>query len=303
MGNASILRGLSASWLDSLLAQKGLALNTAQSYGRDIDSFFTFLDNLDQDATDIDQDLALFYLAWQRSLGNTPATISRRMSALRSFFDYGVMKKAIASNPMEFLDNPRLPLRLPEVLAREEMERLLALPDLERRNGFRDRCVLELLYAAGLRASELCQLKVGDLDLQRGVLKVFGKGSKERLAPLHNLMLDLLDRYINHWRPLFGPVDSTLFLNPSGHGLSRQSIWKMVKSYARKAAIERSISPHTFRHSFATHLLEGGADLRSVQLLLGHASIDATEIYTHVQTDRLAFEHHKFHPRNNGRES
>ena len=203
----------------------------------------------------------------------------------------------MTKNPALLLENPKLPLHLPEVLRKDEMEALLAQPDCGVKTGARDRCMLEMLYAAGLRVSELCNLDVLDLDLQRGLVRVFGKGAKERLVPLHDAMQQMLATYLKDWRPAFSPTGGQLFVNRSGRALSRQYVWKMVKNYALQAGIRRAISPHTFRHSFATHLLEGGADLRSVQLLLGHADISATEIYTHVQAERLRALHHQFHPR------
>jgi integrase/recombinase XerD len=160
--------------------------------------------------------------------------------------------------------------------------------------------MLELLYASGLRVSELCALRALDFDPQTNLLRVFGKGSKERFAPVHAKAATLLLDYIRHWRPLFNPKAPVLFLNRSGSGLSRVAVWKLVQRYALKAGIKVDISPHTFRHSFATHLLEGGADLRSVQMLLGHADITATEIYTHVQQERVTGVHKKYHPRSKG---
>jgi integrase/recombinase XerD len=186
---------------------------------------------------------------------------------------------------------------LPEVLSEEEMDAILALPDMREKLGVRDRCMLEILYGAGLRVSELCTLRIADLDAQRGVLRVFGKGAKERLVPLHGMAVSLLCDYARDWRPAFSPREDAFFLNRSGKSLSRVALWKIVRKYALKAGIRRAISPHTFRHSFATHLLEGGADLRSVQLLLGHADISATEIYTHVQSGRLRRIHNAYHPR------
>jgi integrase/recombinase XerD len=177
------------------------------------------------------------------------------------------------------------------------MDALLAAPDLSGKLGFRDRTMLELLYASGLRVSELCGLKVLDFDPQTNLLRVFGKGAKERLAPVHAAAARFLQDYIRHWRPLFSPKAAALFLNRSGRPLSRVGVWKLVQRYALLAGIGVRISPHTFRHSFATHLLEGGADLRSVQMLLGHADITATEIYTHVQQEQLAAVHRTFHPR------
>ena len=291
------------SWLDHLLAQRGLSPRTVEAYGRDVENFFLFAAEAAEEgdagagapfptAHDI-----FLYLAWMRGRGNTGRTVARRLSALRAFFAYCMEEGVLAANPALLVDNPHLPQHLPEVLSRDEMERLLALPDMDTPNGRRERCMLELLYAAGLRVSELCGLTVGDLDLQRGLVRVFGKGAKERLVPLHDLAVRLLADYVRHWRPLFRPAGSHLFVNRSGHALSRQFVWKRIKALALEAGIRRPISPHTFRHSFATHLLEGGADLRAVQTLLGHADISATEIYTHVQAERLRGIHRRFHPR------
>lgn len=302
-GRCQRLAALLAPWLDQLLAQRGLSPRTVEAYGRDVENFFLFAAESGEEA-DADaaapfpsaRDLFL-YLAWMRGRGNTGRTVARRLSALRAFFAYGVEEGALAANPAALVDNPRLPQHLPEVLSREEMERLLALPDMDTPNGRRERCMLELLYAAGLRVSELCGLTVADLDLQRGLVRVFGKGAKERLVPLHDLAVRLLGDFVRHWRPFFRPAGAHLFVNRSGKPLSRQFIWRRVKALALEAGIRRPISPHTFRHSFATHLLEGGADLRAVQTLLGHADISATEIYTHVQAERLRGIHRRFHPR------
>lgn len=296
--DTSLLHNLLSPWLDSLLAARGLSPRTVDSYSEDLNNFFTFLTEVGEQASEPDEDLFLLYLAWARARGNSAPTLCRRLSALRSFFKYALKQNAIAKDPTELLDNPKQSLHLPMVLEREEMTRLLATPDLDERGGFRDRCMLELLYATGIRVSELCSLKVDNLDMQAGLARVFGKGAKERLVPLHALMQKLLSEYLSVWRDLFKPRSKYLFLNRSGNGLSRQFIWKTVRKYAQLAGIERPISPHAFRHSFATHLLEGGADLRSVQILLGHASISATEIYTHVQGKRLLAIHQQFHPRN-----
>lgn len=287
-------------WRDYLLAQRGLSPRTVDSYGQDLENFFLFREELAQGGglSDMPDEQEIFlYLAWLRSRRNTGRTLARRLSALRAFFSFAVEEGVLKTNPAQLLENPKLPQHLPEVLNREEMERLLALPDMRDKSGRRDRCMLELLYAAGLRVSELCELSTADLDLQRGLVRVFGKGAKERLVPLHSLVQDLLEAYLRQWRPAFKPGGHQLFVNRSGRALSRQYVWKMVKKYAMLAGIRRPISPHTFRHSFATHLLEGGADLRAVQLLLGHADISATEIYTHVQAERLRGVHRQFHPR------
>lgn len=297
---SSALAGLLEPWKDYLLAQRGLSPRSVASYGQDLESFFLFQEELAQGgagAGAFDEQEIFLYLAWSRSRRNSGRTLARRLSALRAFFSFAVDEGALGANPTLLLENPKLPRYLPEVLSREEMERLLALPDMNDKSGRRDRCMLELLYAAGLRVSELCNLCVIDLDLQRGLVRVFGKGAKERLVPLHDMIQQLLADYLRQWRAAFSPSGEQLFVNRSGRALSRQYVWKMVKKYALSAGIRRPVSPHTFRHSFATHLLEGGADLRAVQLLLGHADISATEIYTHVQAERLRAVHRRFHPR------
>lgn len=295
------LLALQNPWYDTLLARRGLALKTVEAYGQDLDNFFLFLKEAQisgAQCLNLDEEILFLYMAWQRARGNSATTLARRLSALRSFFDFALKENVLKQNPATLLDSPKLPFHLPTVISREEMERLLGLPEMDSRGGVRDRNILELLYAAGLRVSELCQLELDDLDLQRGVVRIMGKGSRERLVPVHALMQRLLAEYLESWRPLFKPRARNVFLNRSGRPLTRQYIWKMVKKYAALAGLPVGMSPHSFRHSFATHLLEGGADLRTVQMLLGHASIDATEIYTHVQAQWLGRIHHQFHPRN-----
>ena len=302
--SAAPLRGLIQRWLDHLLAERALSPHTAAAYEQDMHSFLNHLEELHgADWTRIpalDEQSLCLYLAWLRGRGHSGRTLSRHLSSLRGFFAYAVREGQWTENPAALLENPKLPSLLPEVLTQEEMACLLDQPDLRDRQGQRDRCLLELLYASGLRVSELCDLQLLDVDSQRRLLRVFGKGSKERLVPLHELAMDMLDNYLRHWRSNFAPKESFVFLNRSGRGLTRQYVWKMVKKYTLLAGITKDVSPHTFRHSFATHLLEGGADLRTVQLLLGHADISATEIYTHVQAQRLLSLHRQYHPRSRG---
>lgn len=294
------LRPLTSRWLDHLLAERGLSLHTVSAYELDIKQFFEFLEELSltaHSAETLDEALLFLHLAWLRQRGQGGRSLARHLSALRGFFAFALEEGWVDENPALLLENPKLPSLLPEVLSREEMDSVLSQPDMHDRLGVRDRCMLELLYAAGLRVSEVCSLRLNQLDMQRGLVRVFGKGAKERLVPLHGLMCNLLDDYTRLWRGQLNPLENSVFINRSGRALSRQYVWKMIKKYVMLAGIQRSISPHTFRHSFATHLLEGGADLRSVQLLLGHADISATEIYTHVQGERLKMLHKRFHPR------
>ncbi len=295
------LQALLPYWLDSLLAQRGLSPNTICAYKDDLNSFFAYAkdaqSSLSVNSNAQGQQEIMLYLIWMRSKGKSPRTLARRLSALRTFFDFAVEEGILAANPASLQDNPKLPLQLPSVLSREEIEAILAIPSLTDRNGWRNRCILEILYAAGLRISELIGLKVSDLDFQQGIIHVFGKGAKARIVPLHATAQKILNDYLRTWRSEFKPCCTNVFVNRSGKSLSRQYIWRMIKEYARIAGIRKDISPHTFRHSFATHLLEGGADLRSVQLLLGHAEINATEIYTHLEAGRLLRLHHRFHPR------
>ncbi len=291
---------MAEQWLDHLLAERGLSPHTAASYGQDLKNFIIYLNEGEHNlqSKDFGEQELFLYLAWLRVRGNAGRTLSRHLSSLRGFFAYCVEHGFLSKNPASLLESPKLPSLLPDFLSQEEVKNLLDKPNMQDRLGQRDRCILELLYASGLRVSELCELNTANIDNQRRLLRVFGKGSKERIVPVHAKAMHLLEEYLEHWRSLFVPKEDFIFLNRSGRGLTRQYIWKMVKKYAVAAGITRSISPHTFRHSFATHLLEGGADLRTVQILLGHSHIGATEIYTHVQTRRLLDIHKRFHPRN-----
>ncbi len=289
------------AFLEYLLIEKGLAENTLKSYRADIEDFLAFLSNGKLALEDADEDILLLYLARLTQKDFAKRSMARRLSALRGLFAFGLKESLLSADPAEFLNNPKLPRTLPQVLSREEMNTLLDTPDPHEKLGVRDRTMLELLYAAGLRVSELCALRPLDFDPQVDILRVFGKGSKERLVPIHNAAAMLLSSYLTLWRPLFSPLDDKIFLNRSGKGLSRQAVWKLIQKYAALADIKKPVSPHTFRHSFATHLLDGGADLRTVQLLLGHSDVTATEIYTHVQEGRLLDIHRRYHPRAKGR--
>lgn len=285
------------SYLDYLLIEKGLSENTLSAYANDVKNFTDFIDSRSISLQEVQESTLFLFIVYIRKQGLVGKSLARKLSSLRGYFSFAREEGVITNDPARFLENPKLERELPEVLTKEEITRLLGKPDLHTKLGFRDRTMLELLYASGLRVSELCALEPLHFDAQTNLIRLFGKGSKERIVPMHPQAASFLTDYIQHWRPLFAPKDSMLFLNRFGKRLSRVGVWKLVQRYATEAGITKHISPHTFRHSFATHLLEGGADLRSVQLLLGHADITATEIYTHVQQERILETHKRYHPR------
>jgi integrase/recombinase XerD len=284
-------------YLEHLLVVRGLSENSLASYEADLRAFAGFLGERSARLEETTEHVLFLYLVHLRSKGLGSRSMARHLSSLRGLFQFLTGERLVKENPAVLLENPKLTRLLPDVLSREEVDRLLCQPDMRHKLGFRDRAMLELLYAAGLRVTELVSLEILDYDAQTGLVRVFGKGSKERLVPLHQTAQRYLEEYLNFWRPSFGPQDPQIFLNRSGKGLSRQAVWKIIGRHALSAGITKDISPHTLRHSFATHLLEGGADLRTVQTLLGHADISATEIYTHVQSGRLKAVHGSFHPR------
>ncbi len=288
------------AYLQHLLVEKGLSENTLSAYAADLSDFLSFLAGRSFPLEEVTDQTLFLYIVAVRQQGLSGRSLARRLSGLRGFFAFAQSEGVFNVNPARFLENPKFVRALPEVLSREEMAAVLAGPDISDRLGFRDRTMLELLYACGLRASELVGLRVLNFDPAANLLRVFGKGAKERLVPAHSEAARFLGEYIAHWRPLFSPKSPTLFLNRSGTGLTRVALWKIVRRHVLAAGITRTISPHTFRHSFATHLLDGGADLRAVQMLLGHADISATEIYTHVQAERLVEVHRAHHPRSRG---
>jgi integrase/recombinase XerD len=287
-------------YLEHLVVERGLSDNTTQAYAADMAALLAFLDTIGAGLETCTQRHLFLFLTHLRARKLAATSLARHLSSVRGLFAFAVQAGLLAEDPSVLLESPKLPDQLPEFLTRSEMDRLLDQPDATTALGYRDRVMLELLYACGLRISELIGLTLGDFDPQTGVLRVFGKRAKERLVPVHYAAQRLLIYYLDHKRAGFKPVQKHVFLNRSGKGLTRQGVWKLVKRYAEAAGIRRSISPHTFRHSFATHLLEGGADLRTVQILLGHAAINATEIYTHIQSGRLMRIHEQYHPRSTG---
>lgn len=290
-------------WVDAYLAhvrvERGLAKNTLEAYARDLGKLARFAEaRRVDDVASIDAAFVAELLsAWGRE-GLGARSAARHLSALRGFFRFLVRERAIEADPSSLIDRPRLGRRLPKALSLDEVERLLEAPDVGLPRGLRDKAMMHVMYAAGLRVSELVGLKARDLDARRGLLAVAGKGGKRRLVPLTPLALHLVARYVAEVRPLHaGPYESLLFVSPRGGALTRQGYWKLLGRYAVGVGIARAVSPHQLRHSFATHLLERGADLRSVQAMLGHSDIATTEIYTHVTRDHVRRAHARAHPR------
>jgi len=289
------------AYLDYLRVERGLTANTVAAYGTDLARLASFAQEqgvLEAKALDA-VTITRFLVSLDRS-GLSARSAARYLSAVRGLCRFLVREAALATDPTALLSTPRLGRRLPVVLTFEEIERLLAAPDISRPRGRRERAMLSLMYAAGLRVSELCTLKLADLDRRRGFVKVEGKGGKRRLVPIGEVALADVEAYLAHDRTAKagrGPSSSALFTSSWGRPLTRQGFWKLVLRCARKAGITKPISPHKLRHSFATHLLEGNADLRSVQAMLGHASIVTTEIYTHVAPGHVRKAHQKAHPR------
>ena len=286
---------------DGLWLNDGLARNTLESYRRDVAQFAAWLEETsgralaDAGPADIHR-----HLAWQvEGKRAKPRTTSRLVSALKRFFQFAVREGLRADDPAAGLESPKLPRSLPKTLSEEEVESLLAAPAVDTVQGLRDRAMLETLYASGLRVSELVGLKTIQVGMDMGVVRVLGKGAKERLTPLGEEAMAWIERYQREARPqlLAGRKSEALFVTARGGGMSRQAFWGLVKRYARVAGIAKPISPHTLRHAFATHLINHGADLRVVQMLLGHADISTTQIYTHVARERLKALHRKHHPR------
>lgn len=279
--------------------ERGLASLTLAAYAHDLQDFWEFLEcrGLNSWAAVSLSDLQ-DYLKALEARGLSARSRARRLSALRQFFRFLQREEVVTTNPVELLDSPRLPRRLPQVLAETEVAALLAAPDPNTPAGQRDAALLELLYATGLRVSELVGLTLKQVDLRRGVVRPLGKGSKERVVPMVALAVEKLQLYLSQGRPhlLKGRDSPYLFINRRGTRLTRQGFWKILKHYARKAGL-RPLSPHTLRHSFATHLLSRGANLRVLQLLLGHADLATTQIYTHLDATRLREVHRKAHPR------
>ncbi len=292
-------------FLDEYLAvlrlEKNLSANTVESYKNDIANLIQFLQNYNiEDPEQIKYNHLAQFFKFLKDAGLASSSASRYHSSLKGFFSYLFQNQYITKNPVEKIPSPKLSKKLPQVLSVNEIEAILAQPDVKNKLGLRDKALLEMFYACGIRVSELINIKISGLYFKEEIIRVFGKGSKERLVPIGRSAIMWVTEYLKLSRPLLekkNKSENYLFLNTRGTKLSRMGIWKIVDRYVKEANIDKEVHPHTFRHSFATHLLEGGADLRAVQEMLGHADISTTQIYTHIDRDYIKQVHRDFHPR------
>ena len=288
-------------YLSIIRLEKNLSENTVSSYKSDLTAFIRFMEDfgIDDPSLVTYEHLSAFFKALS-NLGLSVNSAARYYSSIKQFFLFLYKSKYIKSDPVEKLSSPKLEKSLPSVLSINEIDLIFSKPQVEDKLGLRDRALLELLYACGTRVSELSNLKLSDLFFKEDVIRVFGKGSKERLIPIGNSAVNWITKYLHQSRPLLEKKtksENYVFLNNRGTKLSRMGVWKIVERYSKEAGINKKIHPHTFRHSFATHLLEGGADLRAVQEMLGHVDISTTQIYTHIDREYIKQVHKDFHPR------
>ncbi|HHZ85363.1 MAG TPA: site-specific tyrosine recombinase XerD [Gammaproteobacteria bacterium] len=285
-------------FIDNIWLEKGLSQNTLNAYRQDLSNFSNWLKPVNLE--NADRITLLDYLAYRLKQGYSSRSTARSLSSLRAFYAYLLSKSLISDNPTAKIQSPKLGHSLPKILSEEDVEKLINAPNTKEPLGLRDRAMLELLYACGLRISELINLDVLNLNIRQGVVKVLGKGSKERLVPMGEPALDWISDYLTYGREQLltdTKKSSILFLSNRGTGMTRQTFWYRIKLYANKAGVDQSLSPHTLRHAFATHLINHGADLRTVQLLLGHTSLSTTQIYTEVARHRMKELHREHHPR------
>ena len=282
------------SFLNYLLVDKGLSNNTAKAYEADISSFFQWLDNEDLKYKNLQEDHINQYISFLFQRKMRSSSVNRKISSIKSFYIFLVKRNFVKNSPLNDLITPKQEKYLPESMSEAEVDKLLNSPDVSNKIENRDKAMIEMLYATGMRISELVNLKMTDIDMKRCVVKVFGKGSKERLVPFGETALDSLRSYLNEREQ---SSSKEIFLSNRGKKITRVAFWQRVKVYLIRENLKNSISPHTLRHAFATHLLNRGADLRSVQLLLGHSDLSTTQIYTHIAKQRLSDVLKKHHPR------
>lgn len=292
------------AFMQFLSVERGLASNTLAAYERDLTQYLAFLreEHHLSRIEDSEQSHITYYLLHLKRLGRATSTVSRTMVSIRAFYQFLQQENMIGHDPSLHMETPKVMRKLPKTLSLADVEKLLDCPNIKSARGLRDKAMLEVLYATGIRVSELVSLNLSHVNLAMGFIRVFGKGEKERIIPLGSIANQYLDRYLQtaHHKLMKNPQGGerdVLFLNHLGTRLSRQGFWKIMKQYAKEAGIHSSITPHTLRHSFATHLLENGADLRSVQEMLGHADISTTQIYTHISKVRMKEVYDRTHPR------
>lgn len=288
-------------FINQLKVERGLATNTIVAYSHDLISFFDFLKQKGLSPVHISQEDLSSFIA-ERKTQLSSRSLARCLVSIKMFYRFLVSEGKTESNPARLMGIPKMYQHLPDVLSRDDVENFLLQPDTNTVLGKRDKAILEILYATGLRVTELINLKITNINLEAGYIRTMGKGSKERIIPMGTKAMDSLKMYLTNGRPSFlkkgsDAGGSYIFLNSRGSSMTRQGLWKIIKKYALKAGIAKTVTPHTVRHTFATHLLEGGADLRSVQIMLGHSDISTTQIYTHVARKRLKEVHEKYHPR------
>ncbi|MCX5849203.1 MAG: site-specific tyrosine recombinase XerD [Deltaproteobacteria bacterium] len=292
---------LLTKYFNYLLIERGVAQNTLESYGRDLRRFIFFVEESKKlkDIQDVTPEVVVEYLTRIRNEGLAANSMNRSLAALRGFYKYLLREKIIVQNPLANIELAKVWMKLPDTISKEEMKAILAQPGTQTISAIRNTAMLELLYATGIRVSELINLTMNSVNWQVGFLIVMGKGSKERIVPVGKIAYDCARHYVDEARPQLMQKKSTdvLFLNRFGKKFTRQGFWKIVVGYARQAGLQKKVYPHTFRHSFASHLLEGGADLRTVQVMLGHSDISTTQIYMHITRERLKEVHQKYHPR------
>ena len=288
------------TYMDYLIIEKGLSANSITAYGTDLASYINYLsDNGIEDLGNADTTAVLGWLVYLTRQGLSAKSRARHLISIRGFYKYLTAEKLISTNPLKDIDIPKTGRHLPGVISVNEVEALLNACDVTTPKGQRNLAMMEIMYGAGLRVSELVFLKVVDVNLDAGLVRVMGKGAKERIVPIGSKAKDAARLWLDQGRPKELKLLSSdfLFIARAGNPMTRQAFWKIIKKYALAAGIARPVSPHTLRHSFATHLIEGGADLRSVQTMLGHSDISTTQIYTHISRDYLIKMHHEYHPR------
>lgn len=292
---------LTQKYLDFLIIEKGLSHNSVESYSTDLVQYITFLEN--NSITNLDEVDSATILAWLIDLtkkGLSAKSRARHLITVRGLYKFLINENDVSTNPVKNVDIPKIGLALPKIMSIKEVEDLLEAPDTSKPRELRNCAMMELMYGAGLRVSELILMNLHDINLDANYIRVMGKGSKERVIPIGSKARDINQKWIKEGRPsLLKKISSPyLFVARAGKPMTRQSFWKIIKKYANLANLAKNVTPHTLRHSFATHLLEGGADLRSVQTMLGHSDISTTQIYTHISREYLMKMHAKYHPRN-----